>query len=112
MTVVFSMFLLTLLVITALAVVHARNLFVAVMLSGIFSLLLALNFFLLSTAVTTLGIWIASRVVSRNQGATCTCTGASGSPKLGLSRVPMMTASVVTATTASDTSRCGDAEVS
>ncbi|MDJ0779865.1 MAG: DUF4040 domain-containing protein [Gammaproteobacteria bacterium] len=50
MTVVFSMFLLTLLLITAIAVVHAGNLFVAVMLSGIFSLLLALNFFLLDAA--------------------------------------------------------------
>ncbi len=50
MTAVFSMFLLTLLLITAIAVVRTPNLFVAVMLSGIFSLLLALNFFLLDAA--------------------------------------------------------------
>jgi multicomponent Na+:H+ antiporter subunit B len=47
MTVLFGVFLLTLLVITALAVVQTRNLVVAVMLLGIFSLLLAVNFFLL-----------------------------------------------------------------
>ena len=50
MTVLFGVFLLTLLVITAIAIVHTRNLFVAVMLSGIFSLLLAANFFLLDAA--------------------------------------------------------------
>ncbi|MBT8434397.1 MAG: DUF4040 domain-containing protein [Gammaproteobacteria bacterium] len=50
MTLIFDVFLLTLMVITALAIVQARNLFVAVMLSGIFSLLLAVNFFLLDAA--------------------------------------------------------------
>jgi multicomponent Na+:H+ antiporter subunit B len=50
MTVLFGVFLLTLLVITALAVVQTRNLVVAVMLLGIFSLLLAVNFFLLDAA--------------------------------------------------------------
>jgi len=50
MTVLFGIFLLTLLVITALAIVHTRNLFVAVMLSGIFSMLLAASFFLLDAA--------------------------------------------------------------
>ena len=50
MTTVFGVFLLTLLVITALAVVRAKNLVVAVMLLGIFSLLLAVNFFLLDAA--------------------------------------------------------------
>ncbi len=50
MTVLFSIFLLTLSVITALAIVRTRNLFVAVMLLGIFSLLLAINFFLLDAA--------------------------------------------------------------
>lgn len=50
MTVIFGIFLLTLLVITAIAIVQARNLFVAVMLSGMFSLLLAANFFLLDAA--------------------------------------------------------------
>ncbi len=50
MTIVFSVFLLTLLVITAIAIVQTRNLFVAVMLGGIFSLLLATNFFLLDAA--------------------------------------------------------------
>ncbi len=50
MIVVFGVFLLTLLLITAFAIVRATNLFVAVMLSGIFSLLMALNFFLLDAA--------------------------------------------------------------
>ena len=50
MKITFGIFLLTLLVITALAVVKARNLVVAVMLLGIFSLLLAVNFFLLDAA--------------------------------------------------------------
>jgi multicomponent Na+:H+ antiporter subunit B len=49
-TVVFGIFLLTLLVITAVAVVRTRNLFVAVMLLGIFSLLIAANFLLLDAA--------------------------------------------------------------
>lgn len=47
MTVVFGIFLLTLLVITALAIVRTDNLFVAVMLTGIFSLLIAGTFLLL-----------------------------------------------------------------
>lgn len=50
MTVLFGIFLLTLLVITALAIVRTANLFVAVMLLGIFSLLIAINFFLLDAA--------------------------------------------------------------
>ena len=50
MTLVFASFLLTLLVITAVAIVRIGNLFGAVMLSGIFSLILAVNFFLLDAA--------------------------------------------------------------
>lgn len=50
MTVVFGIFLLTLLIITALAIVRTQNLFVAVMLLGIFSLVLAANFLLLDAA--------------------------------------------------------------
>jgi multicomponent Na+:H+ antiporter subunit B len=50
MTVLFGVFLLTLLVITAVAIVRTKNLFVAVMLLGIFSLLIAANFFLLDAA--------------------------------------------------------------
>ncbi len=50
MTAFFIAFLLTLLVITALAIVQTKNLFVAAMLSGIFSLLIASNFFLLDAA--------------------------------------------------------------
>ena len=47
MTVLFGVFLLTLLVITALAIVRTDNLFAAVMLTGIFSLLMAAMFFIL-----------------------------------------------------------------
>ena len=47
MIVLFGVFLLTLLVMTAVAVVRSENLFVAAMLTGIFSLLLAALFFIL-----------------------------------------------------------------
>lgn len=50
MIVLFGVFLLTLMVITALAMVHTEHLFVAVVLSGIFSLLMAATFFLLDAA--------------------------------------------------------------
>lgn len=50
MTAVFNVFLLTLLVITAVAIVRTRNLFVAVMLMGIASLLIAAVFFVLDAA--------------------------------------------------------------
>lgn len=50
MIVLFGVFLLSLMVITALAMVHTKHLFVAVVLSGIFSLLMAANFFLLDAA--------------------------------------------------------------
>ena len=48
--VAFGIFLLTLLVITAVAVARTGNLFVAVMLMSIFSLLMAANFFILDAA--------------------------------------------------------------
>ena len=50
MIVIFGVFLLTLLVITAIAIVRTDNLFVAVMLMGIASLLIAGNFFILDAA--------------------------------------------------------------
>jgi len=50
MTKLFGVFLLTLLVITAVAIVRTTNLFVAVMLMGIASLLIAANFFILDAA--------------------------------------------------------------
>jgi multicomponent Na+:H+ antiporter subunit B len=50
MTILFGVFLLTLLVITAVAIVRAQHLFVAVILTGVFSLLMAANFFLLDAA--------------------------------------------------------------
>ena len=49
-TVLFGIFLLTLLVITALAIVRTDSLFGAVILLGIFSFLMAANFFLLDAA--------------------------------------------------------------
>jgi multicomponent Na+:H+ antiporter subunit B len=48
--ILFALFLLSLLVITALAIVRTGNLFVAVMLTSIFSLLMAANFFILDAA--------------------------------------------------------------
>ncbi len=50
MVILFAVFLLTLLVVTAVAIVRTENLFVAVMLTGIFSLLMAANFFVLDAA--------------------------------------------------------------
>jgi len=50
MTIIFGVFLLTLLLITAVAIVRTENLFVATMLMGIASLLIAANFFLLDAA--------------------------------------------------------------
>lgn len=50
MVILFAVFLLTLLVVTAIAIVRTENLFVAVMLTGIFSLLMAANFFVLDAA--------------------------------------------------------------
>jgi multicomponent Na+:H+ antiporter subunit B len=50
MTTLFGVFLLTLLVVTAIAIVRTRDLFAATMLSGIFSLLMAANFFILDAA--------------------------------------------------------------
>lgn len=50
MIIVFALFLLSLLVITAVAIVRTENLFVAVMLTSIFSLLMAANFFILDAA--------------------------------------------------------------
>ena len=50
MVILFAVFLLTLLVLTAVAIVRTRSLFAAVMLSGIFSLLMAANFFILDAA--------------------------------------------------------------
>jgi len=50
MTVLLGIFLLTLLLITAVAIVRVRNLFVAVMLMGIASLLIAASFLLLDAA--------------------------------------------------------------
>ena len=50
MTILFGVFLLTLLVITALAIVRTTHLFSAVILTSIFSLLMAANFFLLDAA--------------------------------------------------------------
>ncbi|MDZ7669664.1 MAG: hydrogenase subunit MbhD domain-containing protein [Gammaproteobacteria bacterium] len=47
---VFGLFLLSLLVITAIAIVRSEDLFSAVMLSSIFSLLMAANFFVLDAA--------------------------------------------------------------
>ena len=50
MTILFSLFLLTMLVITAVAIVQTSNLFIAVLLTSIFSLLMAANFFVLDAA--------------------------------------------------------------
>jgi multicomponent Na+:H+ antiporter subunit B len=49
-TIIFSLFLLTMLVLVAVAILRTDNLFTAVMLSGIFSLIMAANFFVLDAA--------------------------------------------------------------
>jgi multicomponent Na+:H+ antiporter subunit B len=50
MVALFGIFLLTLLVLTAIAIVRERNLFVAVILTAVYSLLMASNFFILDAA--------------------------------------------------------------
>ena len=50
MTTLFGIFLLTLLLVTAIGIVRAKDLFVAVMLSGIYSLQIAAVFFILDAA--------------------------------------------------------------
>jgi multicomponent Na+:H+ antiporter subunit B len=50
MIIIFALFLLTLLVITAVAIVRTEDLFVSVILTSIFSLLMATNFFILDAA--------------------------------------------------------------
>jgi multicomponent Na+:H+ antiporter subunit B len=50
MVVLFGLFMLTMLVITAIGIVRSEGLFSAVMLSGIYSLLMAANFFVLDAA--------------------------------------------------------------
>lgn len=50
MTIIFGLFLLSLLVIVAVAIVKTKNLFIAAMLLSIFSLLMASNFFILDAA--------------------------------------------------------------
>ena len=52
---IFALFLLTLLVITAVAIVRTEDLFVAVMLTSIFSLLMAANFFILDADLGCIG---------------------------------------------------------
>ena len=51
MIIVFAVFLLSLLVVTALAIVRSTNLFASVMLTSIFSLLMAANVFGTKTAL-------------------------------------------------------------
>jgi multicomponent Na+:H+ antiporter subunit B len=82
MTIVFSLFLLTLLVVTALAIIRTKNLFVAAMLMSIFSLLMAANFFILDAAdvalteaavgagVTTVIFLSALRLTARHERGT------------------------------------------
>ena len=66
----FALFLLTLLVITAIAIVRSENLFVSVMLTSIFSLLMAANFFILDAADVALNFFTheIADSVSVNEG--------------------------------------------
>lgn len=50
MIIIFALFLLSLMVVTAVAIVRTESLFVAVMLTSIYSLLMAANFFILDAA--------------------------------------------------------------
>ena len=91
-------FVLTLVVITALAVIHSRNLFAAIMLSGIYSLLMAVSFTLLDAidvALTEAAVGAGVSTVL-SLGALALITDREKSRpdrRLGLAMVTLITAS-------------------
>lgn len=112
MTVLFGIFLLTLLVITAVAVVQTRNLVVAVMLLGIFSLLLAVNFFLLDAAdvaLTEAAVGAGISTVLFLGALTLTSDHEHrGSSRRGLSLLVVISAALVLVYATFDKPRVGD----
>lgn len=104
MTTLFGIFLLTLLLVTAIGIVRAKDLFVAVMLSGIYSLQMAAVFFILDAAdvalteaaigagVATVFLLGALALISRDERA------GNGPRWLGLAVVALTTLMIVYAT--------------
>lgn len=92
MTIVFSLFLLTMLVLVAVAILRTDNLFTAVMLSGIFSLIMAANFFVLDAADVSLTEAVIGAGISTVLflGALALTTEHDRSPPIG-SWVPLLT---------------------
>lgn len=93
MTIVFSLFLLTMLVLVAVAIVRSKDLFAAVMLSGIFSLIMAANFFVLDAADVALTEAVIGAGVSTVLflGALALTSEQDRSPNLG-SFIPLLAA--------------------
>jgi len=96
MTIVFSLFLLTMLVLVAVAILRTDNLFTAVMLSGIFSLLMAANFFVLDAADVALTEAVIGAGISTVLflGALALTAEKDRSPPVG-SWVPLISASAL-----------------
>jgi multicomponent Na+:H+ antiporter subunit B len=96
MTIVFSLFLLSMLVIVAVAVLRTDNLFTAVMLSGIFSLIMAANFFVLDAADVALTEAVIGAGISTVLflGALALTSEQDRSPPVG-SWVPLLSASAL-----------------
>jgi multicomponent Na+:H+ antiporter subunit B len=114
MTALFGVFLLTLLVITAIAIVRAENLFVAVMLMGIASLLIAANFFILDAADVALTEAAVGAGISTVLflGALSLTTSRERAPTMhkGLSIVVTVVAALVVIYATFDKPRFGDPE--
>ena len=114
MTALFGVFLLTLLVIAAVAIVQAENLFVAVMLMGIASLLIAANFFILDAADVALTEAAVGAGISTVLflGALSLTTPRERAPtmKKGLSMVVTVVAALVVIYATFDKPRFGDPE--
>ncbi len=95
-TIVFSLFLLTMLVIVAVGILRTDNLFTAVMLSGIFSLIMAANFFILDAADVALTEAVIGAGISTVLflGALALTAEYDRSPPVG-TWVPLLTSSVL-----------------
>ncbi len=93
---VFALFLLTMLVITAVAIVQTEDLFVSVMLSSIFSLLMAANFFILDAAdVALTEAAVGAGVTTVIFLSALALTGEREKPRLGGQKIALVTVGVL-----------------
>lgn len=93
---IFALFLLSLLVITAVAIVQTEDLFVSVMLTSIFSLLMAANFFILDAAdVALTEAAVGAGVTTVIFLSALVLTGEREKPPLGGQRIALGTVAVL-----------------